>query len=71
MGSTTLRLLWSVIEETQTSILLGLNDTELIKQILAQINNKQLLSGEEIDSVRAYIYARTPLIRDLAQARIA
>ena len=71
MSPKTLRLLWSVIEETQPSILLELNDTELIKQLLVQINKKQHLSSEEVTTVNTYIYSRISLIRDLANARTA
>lgn len=70
MDSTTLRLLWSVVEETQTNILLGLPETDLIKQIIRQVNSRRMLSGEETNTVSAYISSRTSLIRDLAQARI-
>ena len=65
----TLRQLWSVIEETQTGVILKLSDTELVKQLLAQLNKKQALSSEETNTLSAYLYSRTPLIRDLATAR--
>lgn len=71
MNSSTLRQIWLVIEETQTNILLGFNDAELIQQLLRQLENKMLLSSENNSAISAYISSRVPLIRDLAQARMA
>lgn len=69
MNSSILRHLWSVVEETQSNVLLRLNDTELVKQLLSQLASKKILSSEEIDTVSLYLYSKTSLIRDLAQAR--
>jgi muconolactone delta-isomerase len=71
MNSSTLRQLWSVVEETQTSTLLKSDDEDLIQQLLKQLENKIFLSSEEINSLGAYIGSRVPLIRDLAYARLA
>jgi hypothetical protein len=71
MNSSILRQLWTVVEETQSSVLLKLSDTDLIKQLLRQLDIKNPLSGEETCIVSAYISSRTSLIRDLAQARLA
>ncbi|PLZ25272.1 hypothetical protein CBP28_16235, partial [Fischerella thermalis WC559] len=57
------------IENTQTNILLEVNDTELIQQLLKQLENQKLLSSEESKVIRAYISSRLPLIRDLAMLR--
>ncbi|PLZ07961.1 hypothetical protein [Fischerella thermalis] len=69
MNASTLRQLWSLIENTQTNILLEVNDTELIQQLLKQLENQKLLSSEESKVIRAYISSRLPLIRDLAMLR--
>ena len=69
--SSTLRQIWSVIEETHASLLLKLSDAELLQQLLIQLADKKQLNVEEICDVRAYIYSRIPLIRDGAQARLA
>ncbi|WP_235656553.1 hypothetical protein [Fischerella thermalis] len=57
------------MENTQTNILLEVNDTELIQQLLKQLENQKLLSSEESKVIRAYISSRLPLIRDLAMLR--
>jgi hypothetical protein len=71
MNSSTLRQIWLVIEETQTNILLGFNDAELIQQLLRELENKKFLTSEETSAISAYISSRVPLIRDLALARMA
>ncbi len=69
MNSSTLRQIWSVIEETQSSLLLRLSDTELVKQLLSQLESRNSLSNEETIAISGYIHSRTSLIRDLALAR--
>ena len=67
----TLRQIWSVIEETHASLVLKLSDAELLQQLLIQLADKKQLNIEEVCDIRAYIYSRIPLIRDGAQARLA
>ncbi len=71
MKASTLRLLWAVVEETQTNILIQFNDAELIQQLLRQLKNKTWLSSEEMNTISNYLSSRVPLIRDLALARLA
>jgi 5'-deoxynucleotidase YfbR-like HD superfamily hydrolase len=66
----TLRQIWSVIEETHASLVLKLSDADLLQQLLIQLADKKQLNVEEVCEVRAYIYSRIPLIRDDAQARL-
>ncbi|MDJ0615503.1 MAG: hypothetical protein QNJ63_01950 [Calothrix sp. MO_192.B10] len=68
MNSSTLRQLWSLIEETQNSTLLKFGDAELVQQLLGQLQNKTLLSGEEVSTMNSYLNSKISLIRDLAQA---
>lgn len=69
MNSSILRQLWSVIEETQSSVLLRLSDSELVKQLLTQLDSKNPLTKEEMATISGYLHSRTSLIRDLALAR--
>jgi hypothetical protein len=69
MNTSLLHKLWLLVEETQTSLLLQLNDSELVKHLLKQLNTKALLSQEQMDKMSDYISSKTTLIRDLAQAR--
>ena len=71
MKSSTLRYLWSVIEKTQTDTLLKLNDTDMVKQLLKQLDVNKTFSSEETSTINTYLYSRTTLIRELAQGRLA
>lgn len=71
MESSTLRLIWDVVEETQISELLGLPDTALVKLLLQRVSRKVLLNGEEVCILYDYISSRTRLIRDIAESRAA
>ena len=71
MNSSILRQLWSVVEETQANILLSFGDTELVQQLVAQIELRGLLNTEEVGTVSAYVSSRILLIRDMARARLA
>lgn len=70
MNISILRQFWSLIEETPLATLLNLNDTELIKQLLRQLEDKQPLSAEESNTMSNYIRSKTLLIRELAEASL-
>ncbi len=65
MNSTFLRQFWSMVTQTQSSILLSLSDEELRTRLQAQWS-QHYRNTAEIPLVRAYIQAKIPLIRDLA-----
>lgn len=69
INSSLLRQFWSVVEDTQTNILLGFSDTELVQQLLRQLQYNGILSTEEIAALSIYIDSRLVLIRDLAASR--
>lgn len=71
MDSSTVRMVWDVIEETQSGDLINLPDTALVKLLLQRISRKVLLNGEEVCSLYEYISSRTRLIRDIAESRAA
>lgn len=66
-----LRQFWSLIETTQSSVLLGLDDTNLVQWLLRQMRQERSLNLDEATALSAYIRARLPLIRDLAYSRLA
>jgi hypothetical protein len=71
LNSTELRHLWSVVEGTQASILLGSNDHDLIQQLMRQIEFTGIFTSDQISRFSAYLRSRVLLIRDLASARAA
>lgn len=69
INSSTLRHLWAVIEETQTSTLLKLNDTDLVKQLISQLVHQKPLTQDETSVVSTYLLSKTTLIRAIAYSR--
>ncbi|NET35594.1 MAG: hypothetical protein F6K19_26815 [Cyanothece sp. SIO1E1] len=70
MKTSTLRQLWVVIHEMPTGLLLLLSDIELIQRLLHTLSHSHTLTFEEKNAVRAYLYNKLPLIRDLAESRL-
>ncbi|MGK7899721.1 MAG: hypothetical protein AB4372_40415 [Xenococcus sp. (in: cyanobacteria)] len=68
MSPLLLRKVWTVIDNTQASVLLELSDRDLIKRLLSQLTIQQSLSQEESHLLDIYLHRKMPLIRDLAAA---
>lgn len=64
-----LRQLWSLVESTQTNVLLKLDDSSLVELLLKQLHHQHYLDGQQADILSDYIRRKMPLIRDLAQQR--
>jgi hypothetical protein len=64
-----LRQLWSLVEATQSNLLLNLDDNSLVQLLLGQLGRQRSLNHQESDLLTSYIHSRIPLIRDLAQER--
>ncbi|MDJ0510905.1 MAG: hypothetical protein QNJ64_16860 [Crocosphaera sp.] len=67
MKASTLRELWSLISQTSHEALAHLSDSDLVGQLMTQLQKKQSLSQQEIILMKSYIGARTLLIRDIVQ----
>ncbi|NJL83227.1 MAG: hypothetical protein HC890_10220 [Chloroflexaceae bacterium] len=64
-----LRQFWSLVETTQASLLLSLDDRSLVQWLVRQLETPELLDRCQIDLYHQYIHAKLPLIRDLAGQR--
>lgn len=71
MTPTMLRQLWSLIETTQATMLVTLDDASLVQWLLKQVKMNSTINGKEADLLNQYIQSRLSLIRDLAQERLA
>jgi hypothetical protein len=69
MNPLILRQLWSLVETTQSSVLLNLDDDSLAYLLLRQLRSQRLLDHQETNSLSDYIHTKLPLIRDLAEQR--
>ncbi len=65
-----LRKLWSLVEATQASLLVNLDDADLAQLLLKRLQTESNINSKEKDLLTDYIQARLSLIRDLAEARI-
>jgi len=64
-----MRQLWAMIESTQVSTLLQLDDLTLAQWLIKQFTAQQPIKEHEISSLNTYINSRLPLIRDTAFER--
>jgi len=71
MSPVMLRQIWSLVETTQTNLLLNLDDASLVQCLLRQLNTERSLDSQETDLFSRYIQSRLPLIRDVARSRRA
>ncbi|MGF1603741.1 MAG: hypothetical protein ACFCU8_17300 [Thermosynechococcaceae cyanobacterium] len=66
MTPDTIHEFWSLIEDTQTNVLLSLDDTSLVQWLIQCLKKKGI---DDTTVCSAYISSRLPLIRDLASER--
>ncbi|MGK7920943.1 MAG: hypothetical protein AB4080_13145 [Trichodesmium sp.] len=70
MTPTMLRQLWSVVEDSQPTTLVSLDDATLVQWLIKQLKKRSSLNCREIDLMNEYIISRVSLIRDLAEQRL-
>jgi hypothetical protein len=64
-----MRIVWSSIETTNRNTLLQLSDTDLIHQIMRQVEKALTLTSEDRKTLMDYISSKTLLIRDMAESQ--
>lgn len=69
MSPAILRQLWSIVETSQSQMLLNLDDNCLVQCLLKQLKTQRSLDPDEASAYSHYIHSRLPLIRDLAVSR--
>jgi len=65
-----LRQIWSIIESSQASMLIRLDDVSLEQWILRQFRSYQVLNATESQAISQYVHTKLPLIRDVAEQKI-
>ncbi|MGI0498138.1 hypothetical protein [Limnospira platensis] len=71
MTPTMLRQLWSLVENTQPSQLVSLDDDSLVQCLMGRLKSQSGINGHDWDMLDEYINSRISLIRDLAEARLS
>ena len=69
-SAASLRLLWSVVEETPTQNLLNLDSQTLIQQLMQRLSQRVCFHTNEQACLQTYLSNRVTLIRDQAESRI-
>jgi hypothetical protein len=64
-----LRQFWALIEASQKSLLLSLDDNTLVHWLMDRIVGEQELNPVEVDTLTYYAQSHVALIRDLASDR--
>ena len=67
----TIRMMWAFVETSNPHTLLKLSDSELIQNLLKQVESITPLSGKNNQLLSQYVSLRTLLIRELAYAKIS
>ncbi|MDJ0588822.1 MAG: hypothetical protein QNJ72_02345 [Pleurocapsa sp. MO_226.B13] len=68
LKSDILRAVWSSVEAINKRTLLQLDDTDLIHQIMRQVDDASILTSEDRQSLIDYIKSKVLLIRDIADS---
>ncbi|EAW35757.1 hypothetical protein [Lyngbya sp. PCC 8106] len=71
MSPTMLRQLWSLVETTQASLIVSLDDADLVQWLLKRLQTESTINYSDQDVVNDYLNSRLALIRDLAESRLA
>lgn len=70
MSPEAIRKFWSLIETTQTNILLTLDNDALVNWLVRHLQREGLLKVTDSRDLNVYINDRLPLIRDMAEERL-
>ena len=65
-----MRQFWALIDTTQVSTLLQIDDSALVQLLLNQFTAEQPIDPQAAHSLNTYIQEKLPLIRDTAESRL-
>lgn len=65
--SSIIHAVWSSVEAINKKALLQLSDTDLVHQVIKQVDRASILSSEDRQSVIDYISSKVSLIKDIAE----
>jgi hypothetical protein len=65
-----MRQLWLLVEGTQATLLLNLEDEPLVQRLTRQMQDSSIMDAEARNALSLYLEAKLPLIRDVAQSRL-
>jgi hypothetical protein len=65
-----IRQLWLLIEGTQATLLLTLEDGPLVQRLSRQMQDSSIMDASACRDINRYLEAKLPLIRDVARSRL-
>jgi hypothetical protein len=65
-----LRQIWTLVESSQASLLVRLDDPGLEKWLMRQFSKDVTLSTGESQAANHYIHSKLPLIREMAEQKV-
>ncbi len=65
-----LRQIWTLVESSQASLLVRLDDPDLEQWLMRQFTKDQTLSPIESQAITHYVHSKLPLIRDMAEQKV-
>jgi hypothetical protein len=65
-----LRQIWTLVESSQASLLVRLDDPDLEQWLMRQFTKDQTLSPSESQAMTHYVHSKLPLIRDMAEQKV-
>ncbi len=65
-----MRQLWLLIEGTQATLLVNLEDGPLVQRLTRQMQDSSIMDADARNALDLYLEAKLPLIRDVAQSRL-
>ena len=65
-----LRQIWTLVESSQASLLVRLDDPDLEQWLMRQFTKDQTLSPIESQAMTHYVHSKLPLIRDMAEQKV-
>ncbi|WP_299414137.1 hypothetical protein [Acaryochloris sp. IP29b_bin.148] len=68
MSPALLNQVWKLVDTIPHHQLLGLSDSALVDWLSQRLAERQELTHDELETVKAYIQSRLTLIRDMAVA---
>lgn len=70
MNASILRQFWAIFETLQPSLVISLENNQIVEFLVEQLQAKQRLAPQEVEAIGDYIQTRIVLIRDLAQDKM-
>ncbi len=70
MNPLRLRQIWTLVESSQASLLVRLDDPDLEQWLMGQFSKDKTLSAIESQAMTHYVHSKLPLIREMAEQKV-